>query len=423
MNQQDACTRAAAISFRQLRVFETIGRVKSVRQAADECNVSQPAVTQALFRLEELAGVALVDRSSSGSYLNRYGTMFAGRVQRFFTQAEAALLDLGFVATRAEGRVMFNRLTRSQVRALIAIVERGSFAEAADSLQLTQQSMHKSMRDLEGNIRKTVCYRTAAGTLVSHAGTELARRMKLAQQEIEWGIKDLDAEHGRSDAQISVGAKSFGGSMILVSVLEDFLKLHPNADMRITHGNSAEMNPRLRSGDVDCVLGLLARQPAPDFVAEAIARTPYIVVGRRRHPLLSRPRITVDDLRQYPWVVGAPGSSRRTCFESIFGGDPPPMPLATCSLTVIRHLLETTDRLTLMTSYELEHERAHLEAIPFNAVGPAPAIGITTRANWMPTKLHLDFMAVVRKHMVYSLMRGSIREVGQDNPPTSRMLA
>ena len=90
----DRClARAASISFRQLRIFEAIGDQRSVRRASDECGLSQPAVTQALAKLEEQVGCVLVDRCASGSFLNEFGQIFHARIKRFFEQTGQAVVE------------------------------------------------------------------------------------------------------------------------------------------------------------------------------------------------------------------------------------------------------------------------------------------------------------------------------------------
>ena len=87
--------RVPAISFMQLRLYESIARLRSVRRASKDCNLSQPAVTQSLAKLEQLVGATLVERRANGSYLNESGEMFYRRVERFFAQFEEALDELG----------------------------------------------------------------------------------------------------------------------------------------------------------------------------------------------------------------------------------------------------------------------------------------------------------------------------------------
>lgn len=401
--QTDTQKRADNISFRQLKLFESIGRLESVRRASEECNLSQPAVTQALAKLEQQVGMILVDRRANGSYLNDFGKMFHARVDRFFDQIEDALDELGVPGGQNAVKLVAKRMSRSQVRTLIAIVENGSFAQAADALGLSQASLQRAARDLEGNLRKALFYRTATGAMVTPDGIEFGRRMKLAAQEIEWGIRELEATQGSFNSQIVIGAMPFGGSVLLASVLDEFLQTHPQADVRITNENAKEMLKSLRAGDVDLVVGLLPDSLNGEIVSEAVAETPYSVVARRGHPLARKGKVTTEDLMDYDWVIGNRGASRRACFDELFaGGRGPQAPIATCALTVIRHLLARSDRLTLMTSYELLHEDSSLVALPFGPIDPVPTIGVMMRANWMPTTLHTDFIDIVRRHMATS---------------------
>jgi LysR family transcriptional regulator of gallate degradation len=411
MSQANSAARAAAISFRQLRLFAAIGDLQSVRRASEECSLSQPAVTQALAKLEEQLGVMLVDRRASGSYLNEFGAIFHARIKRFFDQAEQAIVEAGAADGHAAARVIMNRFTRSQIRTVVGAIEHGSFERASGSAGVSSASLQRAARDLESNLRVSLFYRTAAGMLVSPIGIDFGRRMKLALQEIEWGIEDLEAARGGSSRQMVIGAMPFGGSVLLASVLDDFLGHHPHADIRIMNESASEMAKSLRAGDVDFVIGLLPELNSNEVIREPLARTPYSIVARRGHPLTRQGKVSIDDLLQHDWVIGTAGSSRRACFEGIFADGPSPQaPIATCALPVIRHLLKRSDRLTLMTSYELEHEDDALRAVMFGPIAPVPSLGITMRADWLPTRLHKAFIDIIRSHV--SAPRPSLREAG-----------
>jgi DNA-binding transcriptional LysR family regulator len=413
MTPTDAQRRAASISFRQLKLFESVGRLKSVRRASEECNLSQPAVTQALAKLEQQVGRTLIERRASGSYTNALGELFYGRIQRFFDQMEQALTELGIPGGHGAAKLTSKRLSRSQVRSLVAVIENGSFAQGAEALGLSQTSLQRAARDLEANLRKPIYYRTAAGFMVTPAGLDFGRKMKLALQEIEWGIREIEAAEGGYNTRIVIGAMPFGGSMLIASVLDAFLVAHPQADIAIVSENASEMQKRLRAGDVDFVIGLLPEHLTDDIVSEAFARTPYQIVARLGHPLLRKGRVSHDDLLSYDWVVGMAGASRRACFERLFDdGRRPHTPIATSAMAVVHDLLAGCDRLTLMTSYELMHQRQTLVPVPFGPIEPAPYIGITMRANWLPTPLHAAFIALVRERMQADVKPNHLRRVG-----------
>jgi hypothetical protein len=64
-------TRGFTASIRHLKVFERVAHLQSVRRASEECHLSQPAVTQAVAKLEKQLGETLLDRPRPESWLPR----------------------------------------------------------------------------------------------------------------------------------------------------------------------------------------------------------------------------------------------------------------------------------------------------------------------------------------------------------------
>jgi len=96
----------AAMTFEDLRVFVTVAAERSFSRAARKLRRTQPAVSQAIRRLEDAAGERLIDRSSrdgtltdAGHLLLDYGT----RLVRLADEASAAVADLRKVRS---GRVV-----------------------------------------------------------------------------------------------------------------------------------------------------------------------------------------------------------------------------------------------------------------------------------------------------------------------------
>jgi DNA-binding transcriptional LysR family regulator len=401
-----------ATSIRHLRVFDSVGRLSGVRRASDECHLSQPAVTQALAKLEEQMGVTLLERRASGSYLNDFGLIFHRRTQRLFAQIEQALLELGVPSRTIPVPRLAGRISKSQIRSLISIVENGTFAKAARALGVSQTSLQRAARDLERSLRTPLYEQTASGIVATAAAAEFAGKVKLALREIQWGIDEVEAARGNIGGEIVIGAMLLAGSVMLASVIHEFVSAHPNANVRILNGNADDMLRYLRTGDVDLVIGLL-RDAAPDgIVRQALAETPYVVVARHGHPLGQRTEITLDDLAEYEWIIGTPGANRRIRFERLFvGRRRPKTRIATVSLPTVRLLLSQSDRLTLLTSYELMYEEDTLAAVPFGPIEPPPCIGLMTRENWLPTQLQTNFIDLVHKQigsmMLTKVLKGS----------------
>jgi DNA-binding transcriptional LysR family regulator len=116
--------------------------------------------------------------------------------------------------------------------------------------------------------------------------------------------------------------------------------------------------------------------------------------------------VSLEDLSRYEWVIGTAEGGRRARFDKLFSGQRQPLVrIEASSLPTIRVLLAQSDRLTLLTSYELMCEEDTLTSLPyFGAIEPVPFFGLTTRENWLPTQRQASFIQLIQKRIVRSLM-------------------
>lgn len=103
------------MNLRHLRGFVTVAQVGSIRGAARELGVTQPAVTKAIQQLEVELGAALLQRNVKGVTLTPYGVAFLTRARLVvaelgrardelaqLTQAFAGTVSIGLAPTIAE---------------------------------------------------------------------------------------------------------------------------------------------------------------------------------------------------------------------------------------------------------------------------------------------------------------------------------
>lgn len=73
------------LSTRQLRYFEAVARLGHFGRAAEQCGVSQPALSMQISELEQQLGVPLIERRSKGVVLTAAGREIAERAARILT--------------------------------------------------------------------------------------------------------------------------------------------------------------------------------------------------------------------------------------------------------------------------------------------------------------------------------------------------
>ena len=321
-----------------------------------------------------------------------------------FSQIEHALTELSVPGDQLSIEQLASRITRSQVRILAGIVEHGTFARAARALRISHTPFQRAARDLERILRVPLFVQTAVGLVATPAAVTFSRALKIAFRELDSAKDDLDATRGVPGGEIVIGAMLMAGSVVLASVLDEFMAAHPTASVRVLSGTAEDMLKFLHQGDVDFVLGLLRDPPEANLAITPLARTPFVVVARRGHPLLAADKVTLAELVDYRWITGTPGSRRRAVFDRLFAGEQRPRALLeTCALSIIRLLQAESDHLCLLTSYELLHEGHGLAEVSFDVTEPAPTFGLTTRQDWLPTRLQAGFIELAQKRIAGSL--------------------
>lgn len=78
------------MELQQLRYFQTVARLEHMSQAAEELNITQPALSRTISRLEEDIGVPLFERKGRHIRLNSYGEIFVTHLERSFLELDQA---------------------------------------------------------------------------------------------------------------------------------------------------------------------------------------------------------------------------------------------------------------------------------------------------------------------------------------------
>jgi LysR family transcriptional regulator, transcription activator of glutamate synthase operon len=89
----------------QLRYFQTVARLQHISRAAQELNVTQPALSIMVSRLEDELGTRLFDRKGRNIELNRAGCAFLARVNTILCELESAKDEVKELAGNLSKRI------------------------------------------------------------------------------------------------------------------------------------------------------------------------------------------------------------------------------------------------------------------------------------------------------------------------------
>ncbi|MDX1780963.1 MAG: LysR family transcriptional regulator [Thalassovita sp.] len=390
-------------NLRHLRAFVLVCRLGGITAAAEAVHMSQPAITQAVAKLEASLGDRLLTRSSRGMYPTEAGDIFLRRCERALNILKQGCSDAA-ARQKSAGPAQFDTLiTSTQLRALIAVATHGNFSVAARAHGISQPSLYRTARDLEKVSGLTLYRKSESGYDTTAAARILIRASKLAFYELDQALDELSAWRGAKSGRIVLGGLPLSRSVLLPRAINTMTGEYPDIDIHVIDGPYDDLLNGLRYGEIDLMLGAL-RDPLP---ADDVAQIPLFddrlgVFCHPGHPLQKCSEIPMRDLLAYPWILprkGTPTRDQATAFFRANGLPEPTRVIETSSMVLVRGLLEGTDRLTMMSVVQAGDEIKHgmMRRLPME-IGDTPrSIGITQRADWQPTRMQAHCLHVLRQ--------------------------
>ncbi|TBD82746.1 LysR substrate-binding domain-containing protein [Rhizobium ruizarguesonis] len=390
------------LNLRHLEAIVTAGRLGSISSASEAINLSQPALTQAVGRVEAQLGHLLFDRQPSGVTPTEAGRLITARIERAL-----AYVARGGQAVRRGARLpplphIERRITAGQLRALISVDQAGSFALASRRAGLSEPALHRACRDLEQLLSVSLLVRQGRTVQPTAAAVILLRFARLAQAEMEAGLDELEALRSEGAGRVTVGTMPLARAILLPQALARFARAYPMASVNVVEGPYAELLARLREGEMDLLIGAM-RNPPPvkDIAQEPLFIDDPVIVGRAGHPLLGEPGFPFSRLLDFPWVIAATGAPVRHRWEEMFKDhelEPPRLRIECGSVLVVRGLMLEDDWLTLMSRDQFLFERRAGLLEEIAGAGPSlrRQIGLTVRDDWRPTQLQTAFVDTFR---------------------------
>lgn len=379
-------------NLRHLRVFLAVVETQSVTRAAERCHVSQPAVTQALSKIEATVGEALFTRRPHGLFVNPLGEVLVTRVRRAFSYLDPAMDE---VAPRLKVTA-----TLSQLEAMIAVRERENYTLAAHRMGLSQPTVHRAVSQLEREAGRPLFEKTAYGIMATRAAQTLAQAARLAFAELAQAEADLAEARSIQAGRLVIGSMPLSRSHILPAAIARFRKKRPHLPIQVSEGAYPALLAGLRRGEVDFLIGAL-REPAPiaDVEESVLFHDTVVIVAGKDHPLIGRRDITREELASFPWVVSLKDTPIRQHFDALFDGcaSPPQSIVESGSLILMRELISDSDYLGFISGGQAraEIDRALVRALDFDLTHTRRPIGLTKRSGWLPTAAQKEFLDIL----------------------------
>lgn len=216
-------------------------------------------------------------------------------------------------------------MTLQQLKYLVTVAECKNITEAAEKLFISQPSLSASLHNLEEEMGVTAFVRSNKGVAVTREGEELLSyaRNLLEQADI---MKDRFCSDNNRKPKFSVSCQHYSFAVnAFVDVVNEYDADEYSFILRETQtgeiiddvaGGNSEIGVLYLSESNEEVLTKLLKKN--DLLFEEIfVASPHIFISKN-HPLAEKDKITLDELKVYPYLVYEQGERNSFYFSEEF---------------------------------------------------------------------------------------------------------
>jgi DNA-binding transcriptional LysR family regulator len=273
----------------------------------------------------------------------------------------------------------------SQIRDVVAIVDRGSLRAAAQHLGLAQPALTRSIRELEHELGAPLFERQARGMRLTRLGDAFIHRARAIQSEVRRAHEEFDQLRGLTSGRVAIGLSMASNIVFLPTIVKPFQARFPGVRLKIIEGMFPNLSERVADGEIDFYVGPVVDRPlSRAFTLETLFANDRIVVGRIGHPLGGVSSLA--GLTSARWIGTSISLNRESELGAVFemhGLPAPQIDIDVMSALSTILIAGTSDLLALLPRQYLDHPGARylLQAIDVVERLAAPDICMVKRSS------------------------------------------
>ena len=200
-------------------------------------------------------------------------------------------------------------VTLEQWRALVAVVDAGGYAQAAELMHKSQSALTYAVQKLEAQLGVKAFTIQGRKAVLTPVGQMLYRRAHALLDEAAGAERAAKTLSAGWEAEIRIAVEILFPTWLLLRCLDRFGVESPHTRIEVIESVLGGTGEALLQGQADLAI---APQVPPGFLGDPLLRFRGIPVAHPDHPLhrLGRP-LTLRDLRAYRHLVVRDSGSRR----------------------------------------------------------------------------------------------------------------
>ncbi|EGS9729750.1 LysR family transcriptional regulator [Salmonella enterica subsp. enterica serovar Montevideo] len=295
------------------------------------------------------------------------------------------------------------RIRLRHLHTFVAVAQQGTLGRAAETLNLSQPALSKTLNELEQLTGTRLFERGRLGAQLTVPGEQFLTHAVKVLDALNTAGQALNREDASADV-VRVGALPTAALGILPAAIGRFHQQQKSTSLQVATMNNTMLLAGLKSGEIDLGIG---RMSDPELMGglnyELLFLESLKLVVRPGHPLLQE-TITLSRVMEWPVVVSPKGTVPRQNAEALLQSQGCKMPagcIETLSASLSRQLTVDYDYVWFVPSGAVKEDlrQATLVSLPVPTQSAGEPIGILTRVDIPLSTGAQMLIAAIRKSM------------------------
>lgn len=195
------------------------------------------------------------------------------------------------------------------------VVDKGSFSQAAEELEISQPAVSFQIRALEESLGHRLLDRSGRRVSVTEAGEVVyrgARRMIGLAAELEREVGEIGTT---VSGRLVLGSSTGPGEVLLPRLLGAFHAEYPEVRVSLQVSDTQTVCERVLDDELE--LGIVgAARAQRGLVFEPFVRDELVAIVAPEHHLAGRGSVTIEELAAEPMLIQQEGSGVRSVVEA-----------------------------------------------------------------------------------------------------------
>ncbi|EBS2960990.1 LysR family transcriptional regulator [Salmonella enterica] len=296
------------------------------------------------------------------------------------------------------------RIRLRHLHTFVAVAQQGTLGRAAETLNLSQPALSKTLNELEQLTGTRLFERGRLGAQLTVPGEQFLTHAVKVLDALNTAGQALNRKEDASADVVRVGALPTAALGILPAAIGRFHQQQKSTSLQVATMNNTMLLAGLKSGEIDLGIG---RMSDPELMGglnyELLFLESLKLVVRPGHPLLQE-TITLSRVMAWPVVVSPKGTVPRQNAEALLQSQGCKMPagcIETLSASLSRQLTVDYDYVWFVPSGAVKEDlrQATLVSLPVPTQSAGEPIGILTRVDIPLSTGAQMLIAAIRKSM------------------------